>query len=1117
MPSNIDNVSGIIDPAALADLQSALEVIQKIVPAVGSLIQVCNSVNDGFFRKPVENLNDYYENTTKAATATKELTTITNQYTNASNNATAANEKLNTGLDENIKQQVLLAEAIANQRGRIIVLNSQYEEYVQKGAKYKEATEAIKKSMNEASAELAKNVEQQKLLGTQFNSTISYMDKLVGANAKIAQSDTVTAKAAAVRTEELRRMNLSLKEAAEAELGYSNAQLTANALANKRTVTKILSEDIARDNKAKVESGKIDAQNIAFMRQLEVAERNEVIALNKHVDAVNKVNAKNQEAAGTFTFMGRSIAQIYSQIGRMIVSMTFFTVVIGAVMLVVEKLTSLYTDWRDGITAADKAMKDSLDTIDKKNQKLEDHNRLMEESNSLYKKAKDLKELGDIEDNAELEKLNSKLSALKSQEGFLERQLQNDKNRKASASDILNIEEKLKANRDLQEKTSKNIYDTTLSQIALSKDELVTKRDVEMPYGNSEIKKWDGVKAEIIKSIKTKEPYFTDTSDSRVEELMRGQGYDPKKDDRTKEGKINIEGNAHNIDVLNAKIAALDKAKQSAELKYGEAQFSKDEKENKLPKGRTPHDYEYDADKDLIKSKAALKEEEIKIEIEKNKAIIQDAIKSADERVRLVYDTANKEKEINEAEAVKQRDLENERYAHLLRQGKLNSEQKQKEAEANANNLKAIEERRLADDEKAQNAAQKQATEILKVEIEKRYGIIHEDIERRRKERQIDIDKETQDNENHSFGYHLLSAATNETASGALQEAKNSYTAKSHTLDNDQVANFDNLNADNAKLEQQKKDGISTLETEQNIENDKIKIHLTSAAKTQNAEELKQEQEKIFAAETVNLEKATADAIQTIRDNAYQQDILNLENKSKLTQLKTQEEINSVQASTGFQIQKQQQLNKINAEGQSQQNQIQAQIRSDEIKKAQFDKEAAESKIIANTAVAIVKVFADLGPEDPLAYVLAGIMAATGAAQLAAAASAPIPQYFMGIDNHPGGLAILGDGGEPERATLPSGKSFMSESKPTLYDLPAGTRVDPLHKLLHDVNMISPVGVPPIVIGGSHAMDTKVLERKLDAVIESNHDIAMAIIRKPNLTLKGVSKSKDEYYKIIFK
>lgn len=56
-----------------------------------------------------------------------------------------------------------------------------------------------------------------------------------------------------------------------------------------------------------------------------------------------------------------------------------------------------------------------------------------------------------------------------------------------------------------------------------------------------------------------------------------------------------------------------------------------------------------------------------------------------------------------------------------------------------------------------------------------------------------------------------------------------------------------------------------------------------------------------------------------------------------------------------------------------------------------------------------------------------------------------VPQYAKGTKGHPGGLAILGDGGGPELFRTPSGFVGMSPGTDTLMNLPRGTEVIP-HK-----------------------------------------------------------------------
>ncbi|WP_277627775.1 hypothetical protein [Priestia flexa] len=68
----------------------------------------------------------------------------------------------------------------------------------------------------------------------------------------------------------------------------------------------------------------------------------------------------------------------------------------------------------------------------------------------------------------------------------------------------------------------------------------------------------------------------------------------------------------------------------------------------------------------------------------------------------------------------------------------------------------------------------------------------------------------------------------------------------------------------------------------------------------------------------------------------------------------------------------------------------------------------------------------------------------------------PIPEYAKGTDGHPGGLAVLGDGGMKELFVTPSGYMGMSPDKDTLMNLPKGTQVfsGPQTKQLMDNGLI---------------------------------------------------------------
>lgn len=103
-------------------------------------------------------------------------------------------------------------------------------------------------------------------------------------------------------------------------------------------------------------------------------------------------------------------------------------------------------------------------------------------------------------------------------------------------------------------------------------------------------------------------------------------------------------------------------------------------------------------------------------------------------------------------------------------------------------------------------------------------------------------------------------------------------------------------------------------------------------------------------------------------------------------------------------------------------------------KQAKFQKAMDIAQTIAATSLAVTKALPD--------FVLAALVAATGAVQLATIIAQPIPKYAHGTDNHPGGLAIVGDGGRSE-AVLVGDKAYITPDKPTLLSLPAGAEVVP--------------------------------------------------------------------------
>lgn len=105
-------------------------------------------------------------------------------------------------------------------------------------------------------------------------------------------------------------------------------------------------------------------------------------------------------------------------------------------------------------------------------------------------------------------------------------------------------------------------------------------------------------------------------------------------------------------------------------------------------------------------------------------------------------------------------------------------------------------------------------------------------------------------------------------------------------------------------------------------------------------------------------------------------------------------------------------------------------------KRAVFQKTMAVVEIAINTAKGIGMALGTYPP--PVSFVLAAIVGAIGALQVAAVLSKPIPAFAEGTDSAPGGLSLVGEDG-PE--AVRDSKGTRIYSKPSLVDLERGARV----------------------------------------------------------------------------
>lgn len=122
---------------------------------------------------------------------------------------------------------------------------------------------------------------------------------------------------------------------------------------------------------------------------------------------------------------------------------------------------------------------------------------------------------------------------------------------------------------------------------------------------------------------------------------------------------------------------------------------------------------------------------------------------------------------------------------------------------------------------------------------------------------------------------------------------------------------------------------------------------------------------------------------------------------------------------------------------------------------AKIKKQQTIFDIIMSTAAGIIGVWAN--PGFPAAIPLAITVGALGAVQLATAMAQPIPEYAKGTQNHPGGLAIVGDAGRSEIVRTPGGGLYQTPSTDTLINLPKHSVVYPsIEAAMKDIDAITP-------------------------------------------------------------
>lgn len=170
-----------------------------------------------------------------------------------------------------------------------------------------------------------------------------------------------------------------------------------------------------------------------------------------------------------------------------------------------------------------------------------------------------------------------------------------------------------------------------------------------------------------------------------------------------------------------------------------------------------------------------------------------------------------------------------------------------------------------------------------------------------------------------------------------------------------------------------------------------------------------------------------------------------------------------------------------------------------EKKQARLAKSNAIAQTIISTALAVTKALPN--------YILAGLVAATGAAQLATIMATPA--YKEGTRDHKGGMAIVGDGGKPE-VIFYKGQSWVTPSVPTLVDMPKHSQV---FKDMDTYQKMRPHVTSDFMSLSRSGSDVKVVNdfTSLQKSVEKGSASQTSLLRQ--LLRQGREKSFDSYIK----
>lgn len=233
---------------------------------------------------------------------------------------------------------------------------------------------------------------------------------------------------------------------------------------------------------------------------------------------------------------------------------------------------------------------------------------------------------------------------------------------------------------------------------------------------------------------------------------------------------------------------------------------------------------------------------------------------------------------------------------------------------------------------------------------------------------------------------------------------------------------------------------------EKTLTDDKKKLYQADVENYKDSLAKKEALEKAWRDTAFDIAQDLLNVVGSIQNNNLQSQIDAIDAQKTALEDKNKTEIDGINSSMMSQQEKDAATEAANARLAAQEKALDNEKKARQRELAQAQKQQAIMNIILKTAEAVITAFTegDAATKIPRAIAAAG----TGAAELAIAYAAPLPQYATGTENHPGGLAVVGEKGS-ELVNLPSGQSFITPAVATVMDLPKHTEVIPHQDLLN--------------------------------------------------------------------